>query len=103
MGPHAAGDPGQGSRGRPHDRGGGTDAGRQAVVQAPAVAGGEPAMKIDVFCHISPPRYHETVLDLAPAYKDMGRRLREIPALFDMDVRFRIMDAFGEYRQIPSL
>jgi len=35
--------------------------------------------------------------------KDMGKRVRNIPMLHDLDVRFRVMDGFGEYQQILSL
>jgi predicted TIM-barrel fold metal-dependent hydrolase len=60
-------------------------------------------MKIDAFNHIFPRRYYDQMLELAPLHKDMGRRVREIPALYDLDVRFRAMDPFGEYRQILTL
>jgi len=33
----------------------------------------------------------------------MQKRVREIPSLVDLDVRFRIMDRFPEYMQVPSL
>jgi aminocarboxymuconate-semialdehyde decarboxylase len=33
----------------------------------------------------------------------MQKRMREIPVLTDLDLRFRIMDAFGDYRQVVSL
>jgi predicted TIM-barrel fold metal-dependent hydrolase len=59
--------------------------------------------KIDVFNHFSPPKYFERMLEVAPAHKDMGKRSRSVPMLRDLDLRFRVMDGFGEYQQILSL
>src|SRR6266704_837412 len=33
----------------------------------------------------------------------MGKRVRNIPGLVDLDARFRMMDEFGDYRQVISL
>src|SRR5689334_5731814 len=33
----------------------------------------------------------------------MGKRVRNIPTLVDLDARFRMLDEFGEYRQVISL
>src|SRR5690348_16338676 len=33
----------------------------------------------------------------------MGKRVRNIPVLVDLPARFRMMDEFGEYRQVISL
>lgn len=60
-------------------------------------------MKIDVFCHVFPRRAFDKFLEVAPSLKDMGKRVRNIPMLFDLDVRFRVMDRFGDYRQIISM
>src|SRR5277367_2397068 len=35
--------------------------------------------------------------------KDMGKRSRNLPVMWDLDERFRLMDQFGEYRQVISL
>jgi predicted TIM-barrel fold metal-dependent hydrolase len=59
--------------------------------------------KIDVFNHIYPPRYYDWLMRVAPDYKDIGKRMRGIPMLVDLDVRFRVMDGFEEYQQILSL
>ena len=40
---------------------------------------------------------------MAPEYKDIGKRMRGIPMLVDLDVRFRVMDGFDGYEQILSL
>ena len=61
-------------------------------------------MKIDIFNHIFPPAYFDRMLEVAGDYKDMGKRTREVPVLYDLDARFRMMDRFGDdYLQILSL
>jgi predicted TIM-barrel fold metal-dependent hydrolase len=40
---------------------------------------------------------------VAPDYKDIGKRMRNIPMLADLDVRFRVMDTFDDYHQVLSL
>ena len=60
-------------------------------------------VKIDLFCHILPPAYFErmTLVSTRGAY--MQKRVREIPAMVDLDVRFRMMDLFDDYVQVLSL
>jgi uncharacterized protein len=62
-------------------------------------------VKIDVFNHILPKKYFDRILDIGPAGKsrDMEKRNSKLPFLFDMDERFRIMDMFDDYVQIPCL
>ena len=60
-------------------------------------------MKIDIYNHILPKPYFDKMMEVAPNHADMGKRVREIPFLVDMDHRFRVMDEFGDYRQILSL
>ena len=59
--------------------------------------------KIDIFNHIYPAAYYERLMQVAPDYKDIGKRMRGIPMLADLDVRFRVMDTFDEYQQVLSL
>ena len=59
--------------------------------------------KIDVFNHIYPASYYTRLMRVAPDYKDIGKRMRNIPMLADLDVRFRVMDLFGDYQQVLSL
>lgn len=60
--------------------------------------------KIDVFNHIYPRPYFDRMLAVAPSFKDIGKRMRGIPMLIDLDERFRVMDRFGaEYQQILSI
>jgi uncharacterized protein len=57
-------------------------------------------MKIDIFNHIFPKRFFQKMMEVAPAHKDMGKRVREIPVLYDLDARFRVMDQFDDYAQV---
>lgn len=61
-------------------------------------------LKIDVFNHIFPVRYFEKMNEVAPALEDMGKRVRNIPVLVDVDARLRMLDQFGDdYRQVLTL
>jgi aminocarboxymuconate-semialdehyde decarboxylase len=59
--------------------------------------------KIDVFTHICPPPYFERMQMAAPQFKDIGKRMRNVPMLVDLDERFRVMDRFEEYQQVLSI
>jgi aminocarboxymuconate-semialdehyde decarboxylase len=61
------------------------------------------ALKIDLFNHFFPKRFWEEFLSFSSSLKDMGKRVRNIPGIFDLDTRFRTMDEFGEYTQVLSL
>jgi len=61
-------------------------------------------MKIDIFNHFSPKPFNDKMVSLIPDAKDMiGKRIRNIPALVDLDVRFKVMDMFDEYVQVLSM
>ena len=60
-------------------------------------------MKLDIFCHVFPESVLKRCFEAAPNLKDMGKRIQGVPMLFDLDLRFRIMDRFGDYRQVISL
>jgi len=60
-------------------------------------------MKLDIFNHIFPKTYYETMMKVKPDYKDMGKRVRAVPVLYDLDERFRVMDQFDDYAQIICL
>jgi len=59
--------------------------------------------KIDVFTHILPDTYFARMEEVVPGYKDIGKRVRNIPMLTDLDVRFRMMDSHDGYQQILSI
>ena len=60
-------------------------------------------MKIDVFCHVFPHKFYERMLALPEKSSSIKKRVSEIPAIVDLDVRFRIMDRFADYVQVVSL
>jgi predicted TIM-barrel fold metal-dependent hydrolase len=54
--------------------------------------------KLDIFNHVMPLKFFERIGD----YKDIGKRMREVPMLYDLDERFRVMDRFPDYQQVLS-
>ena len=61
-------------------------------------------MKIDVFCHLFPPTFYERMVNSSnPQGTYLQRRVANIPVLVDLDLRFRIMDQYPDYRQIVSM
>jgi uncharacterized protein len=60
-------------------------------------------MKIDIFCHIFPQNFYDRMLTLADQSASMQKRVRGIPSIVNLDVRFRHMDRFPGYVQVLSL
>lgn len=61
-------------------------------------------LKIDVYNHIFPKRYFDKMVEVRPDHKDIGKRVRNVPVLVDLDLRLEMLDQFGEdYRQVLSL
>lgn len=61
-------------------------------------------MKIDIYNHIFPKKYFDKMLEVRPDHKDIGKRVRNVPALVDLDLRLRMLEEFGDdYRQVLSL
>ena len=58
---------------------------------------------IDIYTHIYPERFFAEMTKVSPQLENLGKRLRTVTKLFDLDERFREMDAFGDYRQVISL
>ncbi len=58
---------------------------------------------IDIYCHIFPDKFFQEMTRVAPKLENIGKRLRGVTKLFDLDERFKEMDQFGDYRQIISL
>jgi len=58
---------------------------------------------IDIYTHIYPDRFFEEMTRVSPQLENLGKRLRSVTKLFDLDERFREMDALGDYRQVISL
>ena len=58
-------------------------------------------MRIDAFNHIITPRYRNARLKVAPPQMRLQDQERAMPALFDLEARFRAMDTAGDgYVQI---
>ena len=57
---------------------------------------------IDAFNHFFPKRYYDALLETPAGTKDLGKRVRGIPALSDLDLRLRIIDQFENYTQVVS-
>ena len=55
-------------------------------------------MRIDAYTHFFPAKYFENLL--ASKVPDIGKRVREVPAIHDLDVRRKVIDSFPDYRQI---
>jgi len=59
--------------------------------------------KIDSFCHIFPKAYFDKMIETLPDAIDMNKRVRNVPSIVDLDVRFRMMDRFDNYTQVICL
>lgn len=55
-------------------------------------------MKLDIFNHVYPKAYFERVRE-----EGLVGRIYGVPALHDLDARFRLMDALGDYAQVICL
>jgi predicted TIM-barrel fold metal-dependent hydrolase len=60
-------------------------------------------MRIDAYNHFFPKKYFDKMVEVAGGHKDIGKRVRSIPAIYDLDARFRSMDPFDNYAQIISI
>ena len=49
-------------------------------------------MRIDAYTHFFPAKYFENLL--ASKVPDIGKRVREVPAIHDLDVRRKVIDLF---------
>ena len=59
-------------------------------------------MRIDAYTHFFPKKFFDKMLEIAGDYKDMGKRVRSLPALYDLDVRKKIVDQHKDYQQVLS-
>ena len=57
---------------------------------------------IDAFNHFFPKRYYDALLQTPAGAKDLGKRVRGIPALSDLDLRLRLVESFDDYAQVLS-
>lgn len=60
-------------------------------------------MKVDIFPHILPKRFMEEVTRIA-GDKYYNKQVNEaIPSIYDLDIRFRVLDKFGDMKQVLTL
>src|SRR5258705_5417892 len=59
--------------------------------------------KIDVFPHILPKPYFDKMLSMSSRSAYMQKRVRDIPVMYDLDVRFRIMEQYQDYAQVLTV
>jgi uncharacterized protein len=58
---------------------------------------------IDAFNHFFPKRLWDKMLASEGTARDIGKRMRGVPAIYDLDERFRVIDMFKDYKQVLSL
>ena len=58
---------------------------------------------IDAYNHFFPKRYYDALLETPAGTKDLGKRVRGIPALSNLDERRRVVGMFDDYAQVLSL
>jgi len=59
-------------------------------------------MRVDAYTHFFPKKFFDRFMEVAADYKDMGKRVRAIRALHDLDHRKKIVDRYKDYAQILS-
>lgn len=57
-------------------------------------------MRIDAFTHFMPGKFYEKLVESGAG--DIGKRMRSIPAIYDLDHRRRMVESFADYGQILS-
>jgi hypothetical protein len=60
-----------------------------------------PMLKIDGYAHVSPPRYTEALRTEFPGFHK--QILGITPPLYDMEARFKVMDAFAPLAQVLTI
>jgi uncharacterized protein len=58
---------------------------------------------IDAYNHFFPKQYYDALLQTPAGAKDLGKRVRGIPALSNLDERRRVVELFDDYSQVLSL
>src|SRR5579883_1897223 len=57
-------------------------------------------MRIDAWTHFIPKPFADKMEQIAGNFADIGKRMREIPCIHDLDERRRVVDTFPDYAQI---
>lgn len=58
-------------------------------------------MKIDLFNHLFPQAFFDKYIE--KGLPDIGKRVKAMPTIVNLDARFKVMDEFGDYCQVISL
>ena len=58
-------------------------------------------MRVDAYTHFIPKRFYKEVMSVG-SHKDIGKRMMGVPAIFDLNVRKKVVDKFKDYSQILS-
>jgi aminocarboxymuconate-semialdehyde decarboxylase len=58
-------------------------------------------MKIDIFNHLFPQAFFDKYIE--NGLPDIGKRVKAMPTIVNLDARFKVMDEFGDYCQVISL
>jgi len=57
-------------------------------------------MRIDAWNHFLPSRFFKVLID--SGLPDIGKRMREVPSIYDLDIRKKVVDTFPDYAQVLS-
>ena len=57
-------------------------------------------MRIDAYTHFIPNKFFEKLV--ASGHGDIGKRVRGVPSIYDLDIRRKIVDKYPDYGQIIS-
>ncbi len=55
-------------------------------------------MRIDAYTHFIPAKFFDKLVEIGPP--GIGKRVREIPCIHDLDARKKVVDTFKDYAQI---
>jgi predicted TIM-barrel fold metal-dependent hydrolase len=55
-------------------------------------------MRIDAYTHFFPAKYFQNLVD--SKVPDIGKRVREVPAIHDLETRRKVIASFPDYRQV---
>lgn len=58
-------------------------------------------MRLDAYTHFIPKKFFDEILTTGD-HRDIGKRVREVPSIHDLDVRLKVVDSFPDYAQILS-
>jgi predicted TIM-barrel fold metal-dependent hydrolase len=58
---------------------------------------------LDAVTHFFPKPFFDKLLASPGSLSDIGKRMRGVPSVYDLDVRLNVCDRFRDYRQILSL